>query len=48
MPDRPTQVALQALELAQACQFAEIRDPFAPKLQPLVLPEALAQAYRGP
>ena len=45
MPDRPAEVVLEALELARAGRFAAIRDLFAPKLQPLVVPEALAQAW---
>ncbi len=45
MPDRPAEVVLEALALAQAGRFAAIRDLFAPKLQPLVVSEALAQAW---
>ena len=45
MPDRPAEVVLEALALAQAGRFAAIRDLFAPNLQPLVVPEALAQSW---
>ena len=45
MPGRPAQVVLEALAFAQAGRFAAIRDMFPPQLQPLVLPEALAQAW---
>jgi uncharacterized protein len=45
MPDRSARVVLEALELARAGRFAEVRNLFPPKLQPLVVPEALAQAW---
>lgn len=43
--DRPARVVLEALQLARAGRFTEVRDLFAPTLQPLVVPEALAQAW---
>jgi dienelactone hydrolase len=39
------QAVLEVLELARSGCFAEIGDRFAPNLQPLVVPEALAQAW---
>jgi uncharacterized protein len=39
------QAALDVLELARSDRFAEVRGRFAPNLQPLVQPEALAQAW---
>lgn len=41
------QVVLEVLELARAGRFTQIRDRFAPNLQPLVLPDALAQAWNA-
>jgi hypothetical protein len=55
MPSAPAlRAALDVLDLARSDRFAEIRDRFAPNLQSLVQPEALAQAWsaeldrRGP
>jgi uncharacterized protein len=45
MPGRPVDIVLTTLELAEAGRFAEIRDLFAPRLQPLVAPEALQDAW---
>lgn len=42
---QPVELALSALELARAGRFSEIRDLFAPQLQPLVVPEVLATAW---
>ena len=47
MPREPVEVALAALELAQAGRFAEIRDLFAPQLQSLVTPEALETGWKA-
>jgi dienelactone hydrolase len=47
MLDAPVQVALTALELAQAARFAQVRELFAAQLQPLVVPEALAAAWQA-
>jgi uncharacterized protein len=50
----PAEVALAALELARAGEFAQIRDLFAPSLRAMVPPEALQAAWaaelgrRGP
>jgi hypothetical protein len=43
--DSAIQAALEVLELARAGRFADVRDRFAPNLQPLVVREALAQAW---
>jgi hypothetical protein len=43
--DSAIQAALEVLELARVGRFADVRDRFAPNLQPLVVPEALAQAW---
>jgi uncharacterized protein len=39
------QVVLEVLELARSRRFADVRERFASNLQPLVVPEALAQAW---
>jgi uncharacterized protein len=44
---RPVELVLSTLELAQAGRFDDIRDLFAPQLQPLVIPEALATAWNA-
>jgi hypothetical protein len=41
------QAMLDVLELARSGRFAEVRDRFASNLQPLVVPEALAQAWNA-
>jgi uncharacterized protein len=41
------QTTLDVLELAQAGRFAEIPERFAPRLRPLVVPDALAAAWEA-
>jgi hypothetical protein len=43
----PVDVVLSALELARAGRFAEVRDLFAPSLQPLVTAETLEAAWNA-
>ncbi len=47
MLSAPAEVVIGALELAQGGHFAEVRDLFAPSLQPLVAPEALEAAWNA-
>jgi uncharacterized protein len=47
MPTTPVQTTLTALDLARAGRFAEIRDLFAPQLQAMVPPDAMAAAWEA-
>ena len=47
MAGQPVDLALSALDLAQAGRFAEITDLFAPQLQPLVTPDVLRAGWEG-
>ena len=47
MPTTPVQATINALELAQAGRFAELRDLFAPPLRAMVAPEALQAAWEA-
>ncbi len=47
MPTPAVKLTLNALELAQAGRFADVRELFVAQLQPLVVPDALQAAWQA-